>query len=134
MDMMDIKIMIMRTLKREWAQMFLLSAFLGCIASVTVIAAGVIKNLSDFLILKRMCFMFLSVSIAGTFVLELIVSVLLFWSRRREKSAKILAAQKKSEQEKNESTVTEESTVKGSNSEPPSASLSTDKQPDEVPL
>lgn len=84
MDMMDVKIITMRTLKKRWLQMFILSISLGCISALSVMAAGTIKDLSDLLIFKRMCFMFIVITLLGFLILFVAFLLLKIWERKKK--------------------------------------------------
>jgi|GEM_PF-6441654 len=74
MDIMDVRAIIIRGFKNGWLQIFVISILLGCISAASVMAAGTIKDLSYFIIFKRMCFVFLLV-LSWSFLLLLIFTV-----------------------------------------------------------
>ncbi len=74
MDIMDVRALIIRGLKNGWLQIFIISILLGCISAVSVMTAGTIKDLSYFIIFKRMCFMFFLI-LSWSFLLLLAFTV-----------------------------------------------------------
>ncbi len=70
-DMMDIRAMIIRGLKNGWLQVLIISIILGCISVLAVVTAGITKNISMFVIFKRMIFMFI-ITLSWSFLLLLL--------------------------------------------------------------